>query len=49
MPGMLHNKTHPRARRQIQVGKTVQRWYLPKLHYWLAFSLEDTVQRKVVG
>ena len=25
-----------------------RRWYLPKLLFWLAFSLEDTLQREVV-
>jgi hypothetical protein len=24
-----------------------QRWYLPKLLFWLSFSLEDTARREV--
>jgi hypothetical protein len=36
-----------RARRQNQIGKTTGRWYLPKLKYWLTFSLEDTVRSGV--
>ena len=35
------------ARGQTEYDKATARWYLPKLHYWLAFSLEDTEQEEV--
>jgi hypothetical protein len=39
---------NPPALRQTQYDKTARRWYLPKLLYWLTFSMEDTVRREVV-
>jgi hypothetical protein len=36
------------ARLRHQYDKSYQRWYLPKLHYWLAFSLADTEREEMV-
>ena len=33
--------TIPPARRLRQYDKSLQRWYLPKLRYWLSFSLDE--------
>jgi len=44
----LRSWTALSARRENQVGKKAGRWYLPKLHYWLAFSLEDSVRQEAV-
>jgi len=33
------------ARQQTEYDKSVRRWYLPKLTFWLSFSLEDTARR----
>ena len=35
------------ARLRHQYDKFYQRWYLPKLLFWLSFSLEETAQREV--
>ena len=37
----------PPARQRHQYDKSSGRWYLPKLLFWLTFSLENTTWREV--
>ena len=43
----VSHEWHLPARRENQIGKTDGRWYLPKLHYWLAFSSGNAISRDV--
>lgn len=44
-----HGPGHATACQPQQSDKSPGRWYLPKLMYWLAFSLEDAARREVTG